>query len=188
MELEFFCKPGTDLEWFAYWKDYCANFLQITWHERGTYQAAEITSRRSCHTTATATTDIEYLFPFGWGELWGIADRTDFDLRQHSEHSGQEMNYVDSETGEKYIPYCIEPSLGADRVALAFLVEAYDEETLTDAKGQGGHKSCYEIPPCACAVTRLLCFRLQRSCQTLQSLSTKSFQSTLWLTMTLQAQ
>ena len=85
---------------------------------------------------SNATTDIEYLFPFGWGELWGIADRTDFDLRQHSEHSGQEMNYVDSETGEKYIPYCIEPSLGADRVALAFLVEAYDEETLTDAKGK----------------------------------------------------
>ena len=85
---------------------------------------------------SNATTDLEYLFPFGWGELWGIADRTDFDLKQHSEFSGQEMNYVDSETGEKYIPYCIEPSLGADRVALAFLVDAYSEETVTDAKGK----------------------------------------------------
>ena len=135
MELEFFCKPGTDLEWFAYWKDYCANFLRSLGMSED-HTSSEDHKQEELSHYSNATTDIEYLFPFGWGELWGIADRTDFDLRQHSEHSGQEMNYVDSETGEKYIPYCIEPSLGADRVALAFLVEAYDEETLTDAKGK----------------------------------------------------
>ncbi len=135
MELEFFCKPGTDLEWFAYWKDYCANFLRSLGMSEDHIKLRDHEQEELSH-YSNATTDIEYLFPFGWGELWGIADRTDFDLRQHSEHSGQEMNYVDSETGEKYIPYCIEPSLGADRVALAFLVEAYDEETLTDAKGK----------------------------------------------------
>ena len=132
MELEFFCKPGTDLEWFAYWKDYCANFLRSLGMSEDHIKLRDHEQEELSH-YSNATTDIEYLFPFGWGELWGIADRTDFDLRQHSEHSGQEMNYVDSETGEKYIPYCIEPSLGA---ALAFLVEAYDEETLTDAKGK----------------------------------------------------
>ncbi len=135
MELEFFCKPGTDLEWFAYWKDYCADFLRSLGMKQEHFKLRDHEQEELSH-YSNATTDIEYLFPFGWGELWGIADRTDFDLRQHSEHSGQEMNYVDSETGEKYIPYCIEPSLGADRVALAFLVEAYDEETLTDAKGK----------------------------------------------------
>ena len=135
MELEFFCKPGNDLEWFAYWKDYCANFLRSLGMSEEHIKLRDHEQEELSH-YSNATTDIEYLFPFGWGELWGIADRTDFDLRQHSEHSGQEMNYVDSETGEKYIPYCIEPSLGADRVALAFLVEAYDEETLTDAKGK----------------------------------------------------
>ena len=135
MELEFFCKPGTDLEWFAYWKDYCADFLRSLGMKEEHFKLRDHEQEELSH-YSNATTDIEYLFPFGWGELWGIADRTDFDLRQHSEHSGQEMNYVDSETGEKYIPYCIEPSLGADRVALAFLVEAYDEETVTDAKGK----------------------------------------------------
>ncbi|MGN0671628.1 MAG: glycine--tRNA ligase [Anaerovoracaceae bacterium] len=135
MELEFFCKPGTDLEWFAYWKDYCAAFLKSLGMKEEHIKLRDHEQEELSH-YSNATTDIEYLFPFGWGELWGIADRTDFDLRQHSEHSGQEMNYVDSETGEKYIPYCIEPSLGADRVALAFLIEAYDEEVLTDAKGK----------------------------------------------------
>ena len=135
MELEFFCKPGTDLEWFQYWRSYCRDFLLGLGVNEEHLRLRDHSPEELCF-YSKATTDFEYLFPFGWGELRGIADRTDFDLRQHSEHSGQEMNYVDSETGEKYIPYCIEPSLGADRVALAFLVEAYDEETLTDAKGK----------------------------------------------------
>ena len=135
MELEFFCKPGTELEWFSYWKDYCPNFLKSLGMKEEHIKLRDHEQEELSH-YSNATTDIEYLFPFGWGELWGIASRTDFDLKQHSIHSGQEMNYVDSETGEKYIPYCIEPSLGADRVALAFLIEAYDEEVLTDSKGK----------------------------------------------------
>ena len=129
MELEFFCKPGTDLEWFAYWKQYCIDFL----HDLG--MAPEHIKTRD-HDPAElafyskATTDLEYLFPFGWGELWGIADRTDYDLSQHQNTSGQDMTYFDDTTNEKYLPYVIEPSLGADRVVLAFLCEAYDEETL----------------------------------------------------------
>lgn len=129
MELEFFCKPGTDLEWFGYWKNYCWDFLLNLGVEKDNLRmrdhAAEELSFYS-----NATSDIEYLFPFGWGELWGIADRTDYDLTKHQEHSGQDMSYMDPMTNEKYIPYVIEPSLGADRVALAFLVEAYDEEVL----------------------------------------------------------
>ncbi len=129
MELEFFCKPGTDLEWFDYWKKYCIDFL----HDLG---MAPDHIRTRDHDPAelafysNATTDLEYLFPFGWGELWGIADRTDYDLSQHQKTSGQDMTYFDDTTNEKYLPYVIEPSLGADRVVLAFLCEAYDEEEL----------------------------------------------------------
>lgn len=135
MELEFFCKPGTDIEWFNYWKDYCEKFLLSLNMQKENFRLRDHEKEELSH-YSNATTDIEYKFPFGWGELWGVADRTDFDLRQHSEHSSQEMNYVDSETGEKYIPYCIEPSLGADRVTLAFLCEAYDEETLVSEDGK----------------------------------------------------
>ena len=135
MELEFFCKPGTDLEWFDYWKQYCIKFLESLGMNMDNIRTRDHEKEELSH-YSNATTDLEYLFPFGWGELWGIADRTDFDLRQHSEFSGQEMVYNDPETNEKYIPYCIEPSLGADRVALAFLIDAYDEEVLTDAKGK----------------------------------------------------
>ncbi len=135
MELEFFCKPGTDLEWFDYWKQYCIKFLESLNMNMENIRTRDHEKEELSH-YSNATTDLEYLFPFGWGELWGIADRTDFDLRQHSEFSGQEMAYNDPETNEKYIPYCIEPSLGADRVALAFLIDAYDEEILTDAKGK----------------------------------------------------
>ncbi len=134
MELEFFCEPGTDLEWFGYWKDYCAGWLKSLGMKEEHFKMRDHDPEELCH-YSNATTDIEYLFPFGWGELWGIADRTDFDLSQHMEYSGQDLQYVDSENGNKFVPYCVEPSLGADRVALAFLVEAYDEETVTDAKG-----------------------------------------------------
>lgn len=133
MELEFFCKPGTDLEWFKYWKDYCENFLLSLGIKKENMRLRDHDPEELSH-YSNATTDIEYLFPFGWGELWGIADRTDFDLKQHSEFSGEKMEYTDPESGEKYIPYCIEPSLGADRVALAFLVDAYDEEVVDSEK------------------------------------------------------
>ncbi len=129
MELEFFCKPGTDLEWFKFWKDYCAQFLYDLGMKPENLKLRDHDPDELSF-YSKATTDFEYLFPFGWGELWGIADRTDYDLTQHANHSGESMEYFDAETNEKYIPYVVEPSLGADRVALAFLVEAYDEETV----------------------------------------------------------
>ncbi len=131
MELEFFCKPGTDLEWFQYWKEYCKNFLLSLGIKEENLKLRDHEQEELSH-YSNATTDFEFLFPFGWGELWGIADRTDFDLKQHSEHSGEKMEYIDPVTNERYIPYVIEPSLGADRVALAFLVDAYDEEEVSE--------------------------------------------------------
>ena len=137
MELEFFCKPGTDIEWFNYWKDYCRDFLRSLGMKDENFRLRDHEPEELSH-YSNATTDIEYLFPFGWGELWGIADRTDFDLKQHREFSGEKMTYQEGEGKdmEEYIPYCIEPSLGADRVALAFLIEAYEEETLVNDKGK----------------------------------------------------
>ena len=129
MELEFFCKPGTDLEWFGFWKDYCWNFLMNLGVNKDNLRIRDH-GQEELSFYSNATSDIEYLFPFGWGELWGIADRTDYDLNKHAEHSGTDMTYMDPTTNEKYVPYVIEPSLGADRVTLAFLVDAYDEEEL----------------------------------------------------------
>ena len=133
MECEFFCKPGTDLEWFYYWKDYCKNWLlSLGMKEENMRLRDHRPEELSFY--SKATTDIEYLFPFGWGELWGIADRTDYDLGRHQEHSGKDLTYFDQETNTRYLPYVIEPSLGADRVALAFLCDAYDEEVVDEAK------------------------------------------------------
>jgi glycyl-tRNA synthetase len=146
MELEFFCKPGTDLEWFRYWTDFCLNWLKSLGIKEENLKLRNHEQEELSH-YSNATTDIEYLFPFGWGELWGIADRTDYDLKQHIDHSGQDMSYMDSETNEKYIPYCVEPSLGADRVTLAFLVDAYDEEVLTDAKGKEDIRTVLHFHP-----------------------------------------
>jgi glycyl-tRNA synthetase len=129
MELEFFCAPGTDLEWFDYWKKYCHDFLLSLGMKEENIRLRDHSAEELSH-YSNATTDIEFLFPFGWGELWGVADRTDFDLKQHIEHSGKDLSYQDPETNEKYVPYCIEPSLGADRILLAFLVNAYEEEDL----------------------------------------------------------
>ena len=129
MELEFFCKPGTDLEWFQYWKDYCKNWLLTLGLPEKMLRARDHDKEELCF-YSKATTDLEFLFPFGWGELWGIADRTDYDLSRHQEISGQDMSYFDDETKDHYIPYVIEPSLGADRVTLAFLCAAYDVEEL----------------------------------------------------------
>ncbi len=131
MELEFFCKPGTDLEWFYYWKDYCKNWLLSLGIKEENMRLRDH-GEEELSFYSNATTDIEYLFPFGWGELWGIADRTDYDLKKHQEHSGKSLEYFDPADNSKYIPYVIEPSLGADRVALAFLCEAYDEEVISE--------------------------------------------------------
>ena len=133
MELEFFCKPGTDLEWFAYWKEYCHQFLLKLGMREENLRLRDHDPDELCF-YSKATTDFEFLFPFGWGELWGVANRTDYDLGQHQQHSGKDMTYFDQESGEHYIPYVIEPSLGADRVALAFLVDAYDEEVIDAEK------------------------------------------------------
>lgn len=133
MELEFFCKPGTDLEWFAFWKEYCRKFLLNLGMKEENLRLRDHSADELCF-YSKATTDFEFLFPFGWGELWGVADRTDYDLTQHANHSGKPMDYFDPETNEKYVPYVIEPSLGADRVALAFLIDAYDEETVDAEK------------------------------------------------------
>ena len=129
MELEFFCKPGTDLEWFAYWKQYCIDFLYSLNMKPENLRFRDHAPEELAF-YSKATSDIEFLFPFGWGELWGIADRTDYDLSQHMKHSGQSLEYMDPVTNEKYVPYVIEPSLGADRVVLALLCDAYDEEEL----------------------------------------------------------
>ena len=129
MELEFFCEPGTDLEWFSYWRQFCIDWLKSLGMKDEEMRARDHSPEELCF-YSKGTTDIEFLFPFGWGELWGIADRTDYDLTQHQNVSGQDMSYFDDTKNEKYIPYVIEPSLGADRVVLAFLCSAYDEEVL----------------------------------------------------------
>lgn len=133
MELEFFCKPGTDAEWFEFWKNFCENWLLSLGMSKENIRIRDHEKEELCH-YSSATSDIEYLFPFGWGELWGIADRTDFDLKQHQKFSGKTVDYFDPETNERYIPYVIEPSLGADRVALAFLCDAYTEEEIEGEK------------------------------------------------------
>lgn len=130
MELEFFCEPGTDLEWFNYWKEFCKNWLLDLKIKEENLRLRDHSPEELAF-YSKATTDFEFMFPFGWGELWGIADRTDYDLGQHAKTSGETMEYIDPvDTNKRYIPYVIEPSLGADRVTLAFLVEAYDEETV----------------------------------------------------------
>lgn len=129
MELEFFCKPGRDLEWFDYWRGFCRDWLKALGIKEEQMRLRDH-DKEELSFYSNATTDIEFLFPFGWGELWGIADRTDYDLNRHQEVSGQDLSYFDDETSERYIPYVIEPSLGADRVTLAFLCAAYDEEIL----------------------------------------------------------
>lgn len=133
MELEFFCKPGTDLEWFDYWKNYCHQWLLGLGIKNDNLKLRDHEADELCF-YSKATTDFEYKFPFGWGELWGVADRTDYDLNQHAKYSGKDMQYIDPVTNERYIPYVIEPSLGADRVVLAFLCNAYDEEEVDGDK------------------------------------------------------
>ena len=129
MELEFFCKPGTDLEWFDYWRSFCKNWLLSLHIKEENLRLRDHDPEELCF-YSKATTDFEYLFPFGWGELWGVADRTDYDLSQHIKTSGKQLDYFDPETNERYVPYVIEPSLGVERLFLALLTEAYDEEEI----------------------------------------------------------
>ena len=142
MELEFFCKPGEDLEWYEYWKNYSFNWLLSLGMNEETLRLRDH-EQEELSFYSKATCDIEFLFPFGWGELWGIADRTDYDLSRHIEVSGEDLRYIDPVTNEKYIPYCIEPSLGADRVALAFLCNAYNEEEI----GEGDVRTVLRLHP-----------------------------------------
>ena len=133
MELEFFCKPGTDLEWFKYWKDYSISFVESLGVKAENLRFRDHEPEELAF-YSKATTDIEYKFPFGWGEIWGIADRTDYDLKRHQDFSGEALDYLDPETNEKYVPYCIEPSLGLDRLFLMIVTDAYDEEVLENGE------------------------------------------------------
>ena len=159
MELEFFCKPGTDLEWFRYWRGYCKDFLLRIGLKEENLRLRDHSAEELCF-YSKATTDFEYLFPFGWGELWGVADRTDYDLTQHSNTSGKTLDYFDPETNERYIPYVIEPSLGVERLFLSILTEAYDTEVLgTDDKGKEDVRTVMHfhpmLAPFKCAVLPL---------------------------------
>ena len=142
MELEFFCKSGTDLEWFDYWRNYCKQFLLNLGIEEKNIRLRDHSPEELVF-YSKGTTDIEFAFPFGWGELWGIANRTDYDLSRHMEHSKQDLTYLDPETNERYVPYCIEPSLGADRVTLAFLCNSYFEEKV----GEGDVRTVLKLHP-----------------------------------------
>ncbi len=147
MELEFFCQPGTDLEWFAFWRKYCHDWLlNLGMKDENLRLRDHDAEELSFY--SKATTDFEFMFPFGWGELWGIADRTDYDLTQHQNTSGKDLSYFDQEKNERYIPYVVEPSLGADRVTLAFLVEAYDEEVVgQDKDGKDDVRTVMHLHP-----------------------------------------
>ena len=142
MELEFFCKPGTDIEWWKYWKEFCKNWLLNLGMKEENIRLRDHSPEELVF-YSKGTTDIEFAFPFGWGELWGIADRTDYDLTAHQTHSKEDMSYLDPETNEKYIPYVIEPSVGADRVTLAFLCNAYEEQEL----GEGDTRVVLHLHP-----------------------------------------
>ncbi|MGN0606138.1 MAG: glycine--tRNA ligase [Oscillospiraceae bacterium] len=139
MELEFFCKPGTDLEWFSYWREFCKNWLLSLGIKEENLRLRDHSPEELCF-YSKATTDFEYLFPFGWGELWGVADRTDYDLTQHIKTSGKSLEYFDPETNEKYVPYVIEPSLGVERLFLSIVTEAYDEEEIVSTDKNGNEK------------------------------------------------
>ena len=145
MELEFFCEPGTDDEWFEYWRKFCIDWLKSLGMPDEAMRIRDHSAEELSH-YSKATTDIEYRFPFGWGELWGIANRTDFDLKQHMEHSNEDMNYFDPATNKHYVPYCVEPSLGLTRMTLAFLCEAYDEEELGTAE-KSDVRTVLRFPP-----------------------------------------
>jgi glycyl-tRNA synthetase len=153
-ELEFFCKPGTDLEWFAFWKEYCMKFLLDLGLDAESVRMRDHKPEELSFYSA-GTSDIEYRFPFGWGELWGIADRTSYDLTQHMTHSKEDLSYIDPVTNEKYVPYCVEPSVGVDRLFLTFLVDSYEEETLDNGEERNVLKLHPALAPFKAAVLPL---------------------------------
>ncbi len=154
MELEFFCEPGTDLKWFEYWRGFCRDWLLNLGMKEEALRLRDHDKDELCF-YSKATTDFEFLFPFGWGELWGVADRTDYDLTQHTNHSGETMDYFDQEKNQRYTPYVIEPSLGADRVTLAFLCNAYDEEVKENGEKRTVLRFHPALAPFKCAVLPL---------------------------------
>lgn len=154
MELEFFCAPGTDLEWFGYWRTFCKDWLLNLGLNEENLRLRDHNEDELSH-YSNATTDFEYKFPFGWGELWGVADRTDFDLKAHANHSGENFTYQDPITNEKYIPFCIEPSVGVERLLLAFLTDAYTEETLEDGKTRNVMRFHHALAPYKAAILPL---------------------------------
>ena len=147
MEMEFFCKPGDDLAWFEHWKKKCLEFIELLGIQEENLRYRDHDPEELAF-YSKATTDIEYLFPFGWGEVWGIADRTDYDLKRHMTYSGESLEYLDPETQEKYVPYCIEPSVGLDRLVLMSLCDAYDEETLEN----GETRIVMHLEPCVAPI------------------------------------
>ena len=183
MELEFFCKPGTDLEWFEYWRSFCRNFLISLGLKEENLRLRDHSPEELCF-YSKATTDFEYLFPFGWGELWGVADRTDYDLTQHIKTSGKSLEYFDPETNEKYIPYVIEPSLGVERLFLSIVTEAYDEEELISTDKNGNEKkevrTVMRLHPALAPYKAAVLLWLKSSLQRLKR-SLKCFQRSLWL-------
>ncbi|MCL2709190.1 MAG: glycine--tRNA ligase [Defluviitaleaceae bacterium] len=147
MELEFFCEPGTDLEWFAYWKKFCLDWLKNIGIKDSSLRVRDHEAEELSF-YSNATTDIEFLYPFGWGELWGIADRTDYDLKRHMESSGEDLTFFDPADNRRYIPYCVEPSLGVTRTVLALLCDAYDEETVgEDESGKPDVRTVLRLAP-----------------------------------------
>ena len=158
MELEFFCKPGEDLKWYEYWKEYCFNFVKNLGVDENNLRLREHSQEELCF-YSKGTCDIEYKFPFGWGELWGIADRTDYDLTQHSKFSGVNLDYIDPVDNTRYVPYCVEPSLGADRLALLAMCEAYREEEVKEGDTRivmKLHPVVAPIKACICPLSKQL--------------------------------
>ena len=177
MELEFFCKPGTELEWFKYYKEYCKNFLISLGISEENLRLRDH-SKEELSFYSNATTDIEYKFPFGWGELWGIASRTNYDLSQHQKFSGANMEYQDPETNEKYIPYVIEPSVGVERLTLMTLCEAYNKETLEDGSTREVMKFHPFLAPYKVAVLPLVKKYHKEKSEELYKMFAKEFMTT----------
>ena len=173
MEMEFFCKPGEDLKWFDYWKKFCLNFIETLGVKAENLRYRDHEPEELAF-YSNATTDVEYLFPFGWGEIWGIADRTDYDLKRHSNYSGETLDYLDPETNERYIPYCIEPSVGLDRLTLMTLCDAYDEEPV----GENDTRIVMHIVPALAPIKAAvlpLSKKLEEKAKELESLLNKHF-------------
>jgi glycyl-tRNA synthetase len=174
MELEFFCRPGEDLEWFQYWRGFCRDWL-LSLGMNETHLRLRDHDPEELAFYSKATTDFEFLFPFGWGELWGIADRTDYDLKQHQEHSGESLEYLDPMTGERFIPYCVEPSVGVDRALLAFLCDAYEEQELDGGDSRVVLHLHPALAPVKCAILPLQKNKLGEKAREVYQMLAKKF-------------